>query len=155
MIIPILVKPNGLKGNNLNIIVNALLKLDKSITIDACTKPSIIPFQMFEELYPAAAGGKRKFSKHWHAYMTSDVITVIFLRAPNLEIVRTAMLEARKTSNIEWTKNIVHSAENDDELDLFFDEIAKLDLDIICEPLAYFDGTRATLANRKLESNKH
>ena len=149
-IIPILVKPNGLKGDNLRIIVDSLLSLDNTITIDACTAPSIIPFQMFEELYPAAAGNKRKFSKHWHNYMTSDVITIIFLRAPNLEVVRTAMLRARQLSNIEWTKNIVHSAENEDELELFFDQICKLfftpsSVFKIDEPLDYFDGTCATL----------
>jgi hypothetical protein len=154
MIIPILVKPNGLKGDNLSIIVDELFKLDNTINIDSCTTPGILSFQMFKELYPSAATNKRKFSKHWQSYMTSDVVTIIFLRAPNLEIVRQAMLNARKTSNIEWTKNIVHSAENDDELDLFFSEILKLDQSTILEPLAYIDGTTAELANRK-QSYKH
>ena len=82
--------------------------------------------------------------------MTSDVITIIFLRAPNLEVVRTAMLRARQLSNIEWTKNIVHSAENEEELELFFDQICQLFFTPspafkIDEPLDYFDGTLATL----------
>ena len=154
IIVPILLKPNGLKGNNFGIIVDELFKLDNTISIDSCTTPDILSFQMFKELYPSAATNKRKFSKHWHCYMTSDVTTIVFLRAPNLELVRQAMLNARKVSNIEWTKNIVHSAENDDELDLFFTEIQKLDREALCEPLMYPDGTTKELSNRKIVS-KH
>jgi len=118
----ILLKPNALKGKNLRIIVDCLKKHDNSITLDSCSEAMRIPERLFEGLYPSAANGKRRFSKHWFEYMTSDNVVLFVLRG-NLSYhsIRNACLEARKISNIEWTKNIVHSAESDEEYDLFFE----------------------------------
>jgi nucleoside diphosphate kinase len=118
----ILLKPNSLKGRNLRIIVDCLKKHDSSITLDSCSDAMRIPDRLFEGLYPSAANGKRRFSKHWFEYMTSDNIVLFVLRGNlSYHAIRNACLEARKISNIEWTKNIVHSAESDEEYDLFFE----------------------------------
>jgi hypothetical protein len=139
-LVPIWVKPNGLKGENFEILCKNLKKVDSRITLDAISKPGVIPSSLFMALYPSAADGKRKFSKHWYNYMTSGNSMLLVLRCnTSYHAVRNACLQARKDSGLEWTKNIVHSAENPQERKLFYEEIINAHLDII-EPLNYVDG---------------
>lgn len=139
-LVPIWVKPNGLKGENFSILCKNLRQVDSRITLDAISKPDVIPESLFRALYPSAADGKRKFSKHWYNYMTSGNSMLMILRCnTSYHAIRNACLQARKDSGLEWTKNIVHSAENGHEAKLFLEEIINANLDII-EPLNYVDG---------------
>jgi hypothetical protein len=125
-LVPILIKPNGLVGENLSLLVSCLRKYESGITLDTVSSPETIPNRMFDALYPSCSGTKRRFGKHWSNYMKHKPCMLLILRTNgSYDQVRLACLEARKKSNIEWTKNIVHSAETDDEMDLFWNCIAQ------------------------------
>ena len=147
-IVPILIKPNGFKGTNLKIIADNIKKYDPYATLNAATIPDALSERMFSALYPSAASNKRKFAKHWHHYIMSDVTSIFFLRTKAYMLLRFACLDARTDSKLEWTKNIVHSAESDDEFSLFAQllvETISPHPETLIEPCSSNDGTQEFL----------
>lgn len=119
---PILLKPNGMSACNFEIIAKCLIAEDYHISVSKVFSIGIIPISAFRKLYPNCE--KHSFGQHWKEYMMSGPSTVMVLKSNGpLDVVRNAMLKARSLSNIIWTSNIVHSAENQKELDLFYEVI--------------------------------
>lgn len=109
---PILIKPNGLWSTQLENIYKNFEKYGGSQIIKFKFFKSI-PDEIFNAYYPNCLS--RPYGKEWQSYMWSAPILLIWVNRRYISA-RRAALDARKESELPWTKNIIHCPENDEEL---------------------------------------
>lgn len=107
--VPVLFKPNGMKGTHTATLIGELLnyKLVDLVCLDRITD------ELFNGLYPNCLN--RPYGLEWQKYLSSGPITIIKLEG-NAKAIRDSCLNARKASGLPWTKNIVHCPADMEEL---------------------------------------
>lgn len=113
---PILIKPNGLSGTNFTIIEEEFEKYNAKILKIKFFET--LQTKIFDAFYPNCLN--RPYGKEWSNYMKSGPIALIIINKPYF-LCRNAALQARKKSNLPWTKNIIHCPENEQEFKLNMD----------------------------------
>jgi hypothetical protein len=107
--VPILFKPNGMKGTHTSTLIGELLNY-KLLDIVCLDK---MPEELFEGLYPNCLN--RPYGLEWQRYLSSGPVTIIKVEG-NAKAIRDSCLVARKASGLPWTKNIVHCPADTEEL---------------------------------------
>lgn len=116
---PILIKPNGLKGNNFSIIEKEFSKWD--IELIRWEIMSKIPEEIFSKFYPNCMD--RPYGSEWRNYMFSGPVMIAYVNK-HFSVCRTAALAARAESGLPWTKNIIHCPERLEEFYMNRNEFA-------------------------------
>lgn len=111
--VPIYFKPNGFKTQGLQSFDKALQEIEirDLIKIDKIT--SYLPNECIEfhkALYPNCED--RPYGNDWFTYLSSGPTQVMWVHCQSLSICRNIVLNARKYSQILWTRNIAHCPEN-------------------------------------------
>jgi nucleoside diphosphate kinase len=104
----VLIKPNGLSSQNLTLIASALDKVACVVSIyhEKQLSPAIAT-----NLYPNCKD--RPYGLEWMNYLNSGPVIHLKVQTKDIQTVRNCLLKARKQSGLIWTRNIVHTAENE------------------------------------------
>lgn len=116
----ILVKPNGMFGNNFKILMQEILKARSFIS--GIQYHSLLSRENFEALYPNVLS--RPYGAEWFNYICTRPVVCLKISTPNHEILRKSVLLARDLSEYPYPKNIAHVSENikeaNENLNVFF-----------------------------------
>jgi len=119
----IVLKPNGMCGFHMDKLVSLL---DGKCFIVDFKWFRILPTESFNHLYPNCL--RRPYGEEWFNYMTSGPVCAFRVRCFDMMDVRVACEEARKASQLPWTKNIVHCSANareaSENIEHFFPTVA-------------------------------
>jgi hypothetical protein len=113
---PMILKPNGVRL--FDKLFETIDKNNLSVNFEI---NSAYKFAMTDEMinlfYPNSGG--RPYGPDWYEYLKSGDCLLIWVRTVHFKILRHFALEFRKISEMEFTRNVNHTAENDKELELF------------------------------------